>query len=106
MFNVNGIQVNFYYDDVREWDFPVFDHPVELYKVSRVTHCRLVNDNKDDTHKDFNKTFGEGLAYCSINDNFERAIGRKIALTRALKDAGFDKDTRTAIWKEYLGLVK
>ncbi len=40
-------------------------------------------------------------AFCSMADNFSKEIGRKVSLTKALEY--FDKPTRTAIWKAYLG---
>ena len=43
---------------------------------------------------------GEGHSYCSLMDNFDRKVGRKLALARAI--AELDKDTRTEIWKEYM----
>jgi len=42
---------------------------------------------------------GYGLTYCSRSDQFNKATGRKVALTRALK--AFDKETRTRFWKAY-----
>ncbi len=42
-----------------------------------------------------------GTAVCSINDIFNREIGRKIALTRALKN--LNREERTIIWKTYHG---
>ena len=42
-----------------------------------------------------------GHAYCSQSDNFDRKVGRKIALTRAVR--GLDKGLRTQIWNTYLG---
>lgn len=42
-----------------------------------------------------------GFASCSDSDNFERAIGRKVSLSRALRNAGFDKITRRFIWEHY-----
>lgn len=41
----------------------------------------------------------QGIAICHPNDNFSRAIGRKRALTDALRL--LSKDIRTAVWKEY-----
>jgi hypothetical protein len=34
------------------------------------------------------RVIGTGIAYCHLNDNFNRKIGRDIALGRALKNAG------------------
>lgn len=37
-------------------------------------------------------------AKCHPNDNFDRASGRKLAMTRLLKKAGLNKVQRAAIW--------
>lgn len=39
-------------------------------------------------------------AYCSENDQFNKATGRKVALKRAVQY--LPKEERTKIWKEYL----
>ena len=45
-----------------------------------------------------------GIAKCSPLDQFVKAIGRKIALTRALDEVHpFTKAERTAIWAAYWG---
>lgn len=44
---------------------------------------------------------GYGIAMCHRNDNFDRRVGRKIALARALKSAGLGKEDRRAVWREY-----
>ena len=47
-----------------------------------------------------------GIAECSKEDSFSRAIGRKIALTRAIKrGSSIDKETRTKIWETYFSKV-
>jgi hypothetical protein len=43
--------------------------------------------------------FRHGIAYCSIHDQFCRATGRKLALTRAV--AALPKHVRKAIWDGY-----
>jgi hypothetical protein len=44
-----------------------------------------------------------GWAECSISDPFVKAVGRKVALTRALKDyPRLPRSTRKAIWEAYL----
>jgi hypothetical protein len=42
-----------------------------------------------------------GFAACSKDDNFDRKVGRKVALAEALKV--YDKAFRTKIWEKYLG---
>lgn len=38
---------------------------------------------------------------CSVDDRFEKAKGRKLALGRALIETTFPKEERAAIWKAY-----
>lgn len=45
---------------------------------------------------------GTGIAFCSEKDNYEKERGRKIALTRALRDMGANKGLRTKVWESYL----
>ena len=42
-----------------------------------------------------------GDANCFINDQFNKSVGRKISLTRALQRYPFSKEDRKLIWKEY-----
>jgi hypothetical protein len=41
----------------------------------------------------------EGWAYCSLQDRFDKAKGRKVALSNAID--GMSKDERTEIWYVY-----
>jgi hypothetical protein len=41
-----------------------------------------------------------GEAFCSVNDIFDKARGRKVSLARAIE--GLDKKKRTAFWKAYV----
>src|SRR5688572_25523355 len=45
----------------------------------------------------------EGKALCSVKDVFKKEVGRKVALTRLLKDWGVGKDARAKVWKAYHG---
>jgi hypothetical protein len=40
-----------------------------------------------------------GMAFCSSLDNFNRAVGRKLAFTRAIET--FSRPERTAFWKAF-----
>ena len=40
-----------------------------------------------------------GSSRCHVHDQFDRSVGRKISLTRAIY--GFSKADRTIIWNEY-----
>ena len=56
-----------------------------------ITACRLIDTNGD--------TLGVGVAKCVPEDNFCKATGRKLSLTRAL--AKWPKDLRQQIWECY-----
>src|SRR3990167_2118717 len=38
---------------------------------------------------------------CSPHDQFVKETGRRIALGRVLRDAGFSKEQRTVLWSSY-----
>jgi hypothetical protein len=44
-----------------------------------------------------------GFAYCSVADNFQKSIGRKIALSRAVQP--FTRAERKEIWDQYFDYV-
>lgn len=43
-----------------------------------------------------------GVSVCSVEDHFNRKLGRKLALERAIQD-GIPKDKRKAIWEDFYG---
>lgn len=46
--------------------------------------------------------FATGVALCSASDNFDKSIGRKIALDRAAKELySNNRDARRALWDAY-----
>lgn len=64
----------------------------------RYTRCNVVvaEDNKFST--DYYCTTSE--AWCNPEDAFVKDVGRKISLTRAIKD--FPREVRAKIWEAYL----
>ena len=46
-------------------------------------------------------TVPRGVALCHWKDNFCRVTGRKIALQRALQQAGLSREERGKVWDEY-----
>lgn len=48
-------------------------------------------------------SIGQGVTYCHSTDQFCRAIGRKIALQRAIEH--LPREARTQIWKAYFDFV-
>ena len=41
----------------------------------------------------------KGTAYCSLKDRYNKEVGRKVSLTRALQQ--WDRKERAKIWKAY-----
>lgn len=39
-----------------------------------------------------------GLADCSPKDQYNKIVGRKVALSRAMESGDFSKEVRTKIW--------
>jgi hypothetical protein len=42
-------------------------------------------------------------AFCSVNDTYSKAKGRKISLSKLLSLTGWDKQTRSLVWDAYFG---
>lgn len=69
--------------------------------LRRRTHCRILLD--DSTNEP--PQIAEGIAVCSALDQFRKVAGRRVALTKALEDAGpiFTSKDRGEIWNQVLG---
>lgn len=71
----------------------------------RVTICTI---NELGDTKEQNVLIGEGLSMCHPSDTFDKAKGRKIALTNALvaasADGGLTREDRQDIWNVYRGV--
>jgi len=63
-------------------------------KPHRVVVCRIL-------YKETKQLRFYGESVCSLKDNFDKNKGRKIALTRALKNSPFDYTQRGRFWKAY-----
>lgn len=61
--------------------------------INECTHCEIVAD--DDSIK------STGIATKNPKDNFNKEIGRQLALRRALIYSYFDKELRTIFWNTY-----
>lgn len=83
--------------DIREFFDILQDHRVkDMFDVEHITICRLYNNGE---------VFSEGFAFQKGPDNFSRATGRRIALTKALRDID-SKALRTDIWQDYFRVCK
>lgn len=73
--------------------------PVKDTVPVRATLCSVFEINE--TRKTV-ELLATGRATCSILDNFDKAVGRKIALGEALQGLIMTKGSRAAIWEAYL----
>jgi len=72
----------------------VVDPSAILYKFSHITECEVIIGDE----------VVYGTSYCMRTDQFQKSVGRKLALTRALEN--LDKETRAKIWTAYFEKVK
>lgn len=59
--------------------------------VTDVTSCLLTVNNEQ----------FDAVAACVNGDNFNKAVGRKLALSRALNEAQLPRDIRRQVWETY-----
>ena len=85
----NSVEVAFVHMGVQDFDQP--------WKPT-ATQCQLFDPESGDI-----VAIGEALTHW--RDQFNRKTGRKIAFTRALEAAAFDKATRTKLWAQLLEQV-
>jgi len=83
--------------DVRFYRRKNFRKHREVYDTS----CVISDILPGRTGADKYRPIAEGLAHQSPTDPNDKKIGRKLALTRALFIAGFDRQERTAVWETY-----
>jgi hypothetical protein len=58
------------------------------------THCSIKKEGEE-------IPVGIGTAQLSLKDTYNKEKGRKITLVRALANAGFSKEVKTAFWEQY-----
>lgn len=88
-----------------------FSHPTQLvqdgisllYVHVRTTRCKVF----EFAENNLPRTVAEGMTICSLKDNFCKATGRRIALTRALEKMRvmvpyLTKAERAKVWEVYL----
>ena len=66
------------------------------------TVCEIIEIIRHADGGHHKKRTGMGIAECSDEDVYCKEIGRKLSLGRALKHAGFDRNTRQIFWNVYL----
>lgn len=79
-------------DDNRKWKV-YFQYGSDA-KSGRITICVIESEEGDRSCR------GECTLY--FKDKFDKTVGRKIAMERAMKDGNMTKETRTIIWDAYI----
>ena len=83
--------------------FIVDDYQIEFWK----SHSLIISKNKgrfDTVCQISDKYSGnlfKGVAYLHPKDSYDKVIGKKIALTRALADMRVNRGFRTMIWRAF-----
>lgn len=62
------------------------------HNIPNTTECHIEHEAGGDV---------VGLAMCSKQDNYSKSTGRKVALARAMKIAGWEKSVRVKVWNAY-----
>ena len=84
-----------------KWDHCQFDNPRlptiilpsgKRKNVRGCTTCRLFRDNQE---------IWAEIAFCSVNDIYSKAKGRKVSPSNLLSSIGWDKQTRSLVWDAY-----
>ena len=70
-----------------------FQHDVEGGK----TNCTVLQPCKNGL-----EVVSIGASTVSVDDHYNRKLGRKLTLKRALQSSDLTKEERTSIWKDYL----
>ena len=100
MFKVGKFEVFFrHYPD--EWGYITNDEPGFERNPETPYNGKTVCIVALDKEGEF---LTEGESYCSILDTFDKAVGRKVSLARAI--SGFDRSERAEFWKKYIETTK
>ncbi len=81
----------------------LWKHSRQSNHISRgKTKCSIVKLYKDENTPLVRLLIGTGETYCSSKDSYNKDVGRKISLTRALqKIFPSNKEIRKAFWNAY-----
>lgn len=71
-----------------------------LSRKQGATQCLITVGNSTDAVEK-RTLLGTGVATQSAKDQFNRRVGRKVSLTRAIKESTTDKSLRQYIWENY-----
>lgn len=95
MLNIDGLDIYFKHNK-DEWGFITANRNGKefLTPYKGVTTCYI---------KRGEETIAEASGFCGQTDKFNKSVGRKVSLTKALH--GFDKEFRTNVWNLYFETV-
>ena len=82
----------------------VFSEPAPRHDggaAQAITRCMI--SPQSSSNMSWMAPLAMGEAFCSVEDPFCRATGRKVALARALRKLFSDKGARRDAWGQYLG---
>lgn len=78
----------------------IFTHTnKEDYKGTTCTIRRISNYNNPEDSKE--EILVATNAICNPKDNFDKEVGRKLSLKRALEKVGFSKPVKQIFWNAY-----
>jgi hypothetical protein len=83
---------------------PVLDGSDMVTMKPFATSCHLHEGHCNPKAKECEIPGFHGFSACSTKDSFQRSVGRKIALLRAMKQGDMPKDARTSVWVGYFKL--
>ena len=84
---------------------PMGENTIEVYTSTRSTECKI---RKVSSEKDRDGVVvAEAKAVCSVHDNFQRRVGRKISFKRAVEKLAPDnKEFRKTFWESYINNIR
>jgi hypothetical protein len=74
------------------WSYSIVENEIRTIECSV---DRWLGSNSNSVYQ----FVANGYAYCKPKDQFNKDVGRKLSLAKAISK--FDKSTRTAFWKAY-----
>lgn len=97
------IGISFRHD--RKWETPIPGSSPLDFRITSASFCEIYNFNEMDRSRKWKL---ECSAVLNEGDNFNRATGRKVALTRALGPKGLNlsKFDRTTVWNAYFKSIQ
>ena len=81
------------------------DYRINFKYSGHTTMCTIECVRHDGVFKTDGQVIGTGQTSCHKNDRFVKAVGRKLALKRAMQDSDLSKDERQFLWLKYFQMT-